>query len=132
MIIGIGVDIVETSRIDKALKHLGEKFLQRIFTANEIKIGLEKSHLGIRTNYYAKRFAAKEAFSKAAGLGIGRGFDFTDIEILNDKNGKPEINLPEKTREFLKTHFGCDNFKIDVSMTDTKDIAESFVVISKF
>lgn len=131
MIIGIGVDIVETSRIAKSIDDFGDKFLNRIFTKNEIKIANQKSNLKIKINYYAKRFAAKEAFSKASGLGIGRGFDFTDIEIINDENGKPEIKLSEKAKDFLEKYLKCQDFKIDVSMSDIKDIAESFVVISR-
>lgn len=131
MIIGVGVDIIETSRIAKSIDDFGDKFLNRIFTKNEIAIADQKSNLKIKINYYAKRFAAKEAFSKATGLGIGRGFDFTDIEITNDENGKPEIKLSEKSKEFLKQHFGIADFKIDVSMSDTKDFAESFVILSR-
>lgn len=131
MIIGIGIDIIETSRIAKSIDDFGDKFLNRIFTKNEIAIANQKSNLKIKINHYAKRFAAKEAFSKATGLGIGRGFDFIDIEIVNDENGKPEIKLSKKSKEFLKKHFGIADFKIDVSMSDTKDFAESFVILSR-
>ncbi len=131
MIIGIGTDIVEISRIGESLQRFGEKFESRVFTVNEILIAKEKSNLEMRINYYAKRFAAKEAFSKAIGLGIGRGVDFIDIEIINDEKGKPKIKLMNNARQFLQKHFGFDDFKIDLSLADTKDLAQAFVVISK-
>lgn len=131
MIIGIGVDIVEISRIAKSLERFGEKFEQRVFTKNEIAVAGKKANQKIRINYYAKRFAAKEAFSKAIGLGIGRGINFTDIEIINDEKGKPKIKLNSNARHFLQDHLKQNNFKIDVSMSDTKNIAEAFVVVSE-
>jgi holo-[acyl-carrier protein] synthase len=131
MIIGIGVDIVEISRIKEALERFGDKFTQRIFTRGEILTANKKANQDIRINYYAKRFAAKEAFSKAIGLGIGRGINFTDIEIINDKNGKPKIKLNSNAKHFLQDHLKQNNFKIDVSLSDTKNIAEAFVIISE-
>ena len=90
MILGIGSDVVSIVRIEEAENQFKEKFLQRIFTKNEINSGLKKS---LPKNFFAKRFAAKEAFSKAIGLGIGRGINFADIEIVNDDFGKPEIKI---------------------------------------
>lgn len=131
MIIGIGIDIVEISRIGKALGRFGDKFEQRVFTVGEILIANKKANQAIKNNYYAKRFAAKEAFSKAIGLGIGRGINFTDIEVINDGNGKPKIKLTSDAKQFLQKHLNQNNFKIDLSMSDTRDIAEAIVIISR-
>ncbi len=131
MIIGIGIDIVEINRIGEALERFGEKFEKRVFTIGEILVASSKGNLLIKTNYYAKRFAAKEAFSKATGLGIGRGINFTDIEIINDGNGKPKIKLTTPAKQFLQKHLNQNNFKIDLSMSDTKDIAQAIVIISR-
>ena len=130
MIIGIGIDIVEINRIGESLKRFGDKFERRVFTTGEILIAISKGNLAIKTNYYAKRFAAKEAFSKAIGLGIGRGINFTDIEIINDSNGKPKIKLTTSAKQFLQKHLNQNNFKIDLSVSDTRDIAQAIVIIS--
>ena len=130
MIIGIGIDIVKIDRIAKLINNFGNKFEKKIFTNNEINIGNQKSSLNTKISYYAKRFAAKEALSKAIGLGIGRGIDFVDIEIINNENGKPEIKLTPKSKQFLQKYLNQNNFKIDLSMTDEKDIAQSIVIIS--
>jgi holo-[acyl-carrier protein] synthase len=129
MIIGVGIDIVKINRIEKVINSFGRRFENRVFTIGEINTADKKNNLKI--NYYAKRFAAKEAFSKAIGLGIGRGINFTDIEIINDSNGKPKIRLTTKSKQFLQKYLNQNNFKIDLSMTDEKDIAQAIVVISR-
>ncbi|MFT6077146.1 MAG: holo-[acyl-carrier protein] synthase [Myxococcota bacterium] len=131
MIIGIGVDIVEISRIKDSIERFGEKFVERVFTKGEILNAEKKANQNIKISYYAKRFAAKEAFSKAIGLGIGRGINFTDIEIINDEKGKPKIKLASNAKSFLQNNLKQHNFKIDVSLSDTKDLAEAFVVVSE-
>ena len=99
MITGIGTDIVEIARIAKMLEDHGKSFTEKIFTENEIK------ECEIRKNravYLAGRWAAKEALSKALGTGFGKKCSWRDVEILNNKNGKPEIKLSgtaEKTAE---------------------------------
>ena len=131
MIIGIGIDIVKTSRIEKLLKQFGNKFEKRIFTIGEIITANSKKNFSIKASYYAKRFAAKEAFSKAIGLGIGKGINFIDIEIINDTNGKPKLKLSATSKQFLQKYLNQNNFKIDLSMTDEKEIAQAIVVISR-
>ena len=83
-ILGIGVDLVENKRIKLLLSN--KKFLKRIFTKNEIKFSKKIKN---KVNYFAKRYAAKEAFSKSVGTGIRLDLDFKKIEILNDKMNKP-------------------------------------------
>ena len=131
MIIGIGIDIVKTVRIKKILDKFGHNFEKRIFTESEISDANNKSNVQAKINYYAKRFAAKEAFSKAIGLGIGRGINFVDIEVINNKNGRPKIKLTTKSKIFLQKYLNHDSLKIDLSMTDETDIAQAIVIISK-
>jgi holo-[acyl-carrier protein] synthase len=129
MIIGVGIDIVKTARIAKLLEKFGSKFENKIFTKNEISWAQERSNQQVKINFYAKRFAAKEAFSKAIGLGIGRGVDFLDIEIINDKNGRPKLKLQDGARKFLQKYLGKNGFKIDVSLSDEGDMACAVVTI---
>ena len=93
-IYGIGTDIVSVKRIKKSLKN--KNFIKRIFNKREI---LKCNKLSTYYNCYAKRFAAKEAFSKALGTGISKGINFNQIVVLNEKNGKPFIKLIENTKK---------------------------------
>ncbi len=130
MIIGVGIDIVKISRIEKLLVNFSDKFESKIFTTKEITASKNKIDIKMKSSFYAKRFAAKEAFSKAVGLGIGRGVNFTDIEIINDKFGKPKIKLTAKAKTNLLKHLNLNNFKIDLSMTDDGGIAQAVVLLS--
>ena len=85
-IFGIGTDIVNIKRMEKSLKKYGKSFKKRIFSENEINYCENKKN---PSSFYAKRFAAKEALSKALGTGIKGNLIFKDIEILNNKKGKP-------------------------------------------
>ena len=80
-------------------------------------------------NCYAKRFAAKEAFSKAVGTGISSGINFNEIIVMNEKNGKPFIKLKDKTMILIKKKFK-KKIKIDLSLSDEKKYAVAFVTIS--
>ena len=86
-----GTDIIEISRIQKDIETLGEKFLNRIFTENEIKYCEKKKNQKYQS--YAARFAAKEAIYKALSEYIGDKYSWKDFEILNDENGKPQAKL---------------------------------------
>ena len=131
MILGIGTDLISVKRIEKLILNFEKKFLQKIFVESEISKADSIKISEKRTLFYAKRFAAKEAFSKAIGLGIGRGIDFKDIEIGNDNLGKPQIKILNNKTEFLISHFGCQNFSIHLSLSDEKDLALAFVIIEK-
>jgi holo-[acyl-carrier protein] synthase len=131
MIIGIGTDIVELKRIEGLLQKFGEKFCARIFTKLENERAQKIDVAANKIRYYAKRFAAKEAFSKACGTGIGRGLDFCDIEIDNDSLGKPFIRVLNGKNVFLKENFGCDDIFFHLSLSDEKLLAQAFVVIEK-
>ena len=97
MIIGNGVDIIDNKRIEKSLKIKG--FKKRLFTLNEIK---QSKKYRNKTNYFAKRFAAKEAFVKSIGTGFRDNINFNDIEIYNNKKGSPKIKISQKIQDILK------------------------------
>ncbi len=97
---GIGTDIVRVERIKKSLKN--KNFLKRVFNHQEI---LKCKKLANKYNCFAKRFAAKEAFSKALGTGIAKGINFNEIIILNKKSGKPFINLEGQTKKTIEARF---------------------------
>lgn len=92
-----GTDIIEVSRIKKNIEKTGEKFLNRIYTKNEIKYCEEKNKQKYQS--YAARFAAKEAVYKALSNFIKEEYSWKDFEILNDKNGKPYLNLKIKIED---------------------------------
>ena len=125
-IIGNGVDIVDNFRIKKAIKN--KKFIDRIFTNEEIKSSLKKNIN--RPNYFAKRFAAKEAFVKAIGTGFSKNINFKDINIKNNPYGKPEIYVNTKLMKIIKKKFKISKFKSYLSLTDEKNHSISFVIIS--
>lgn len=91
MIFGIGNDIVEIKRIEKSLEKYGERFLKRVFTTREIEYC--NSFKDTENLHYAARFAAKEAFSKAIGTGFTKGFKLKEVGIVNEKSGRPRIEL---------------------------------------
>ncbi len=124
-IFGIGTDIIKTSRIKKIIKK--KLFLKRLFNELEItKCSNTKNYI----NCYAKRFAAKEAFSKALGTGISKGINFNEIIVLNDKKGKPFIRLINKTKKNVYKRFKKKNYRISLSLSDEESYAVAFVTIS--
>ncbi|WP_419198815.1 holo-[acyl-carrier-protein] synthase [Wolbachia endosymbiont of Rhagoletis cingulata] len=116
MIHGIGTDIVYIPRILRILQKYGEKFLNRIYTEKEIELSRKYNSQEMRARYFAKRFAAKEAFVKARGS--GQGITMKDIEIYNDVRGKPYLTV---SKDFIS--------KIHLSLSDDGDYATAFVVI---
>ena len=124
-IFGVGTDIVKVSRVKRSLKN--KLFLYRIF--NNKEIAKCKRNINI-SNCFAKRFAAKEAFSKALGTGISEGISFNEIIILNEKNGKPIIKLLNKTKKIVEKKIKKKKYKISLSIADEKNYAVAFVAIS--
>ena len=124
-IFGIGTDIVEISRVKKSLKKKG--LLQRLFNQKEINNCQKKIN---KFNCFAKRFAAKEAFSKALGTGIAKGINFNEIIILNEKNGKPFIKLLDKTKKIVEKKISNKKYKISLSLSDENNYAVAFVTIT--
>ena len=124
-IFGIGTDIVKISRIKKGFKN--KLFVSRLFNREEIlKCKKTKNFY----NCFAKRFAAKEAFSKALGTGISNGINFNEIIILNKKSGKPYISIIGKTKKVLNKKLKKKKSKISLSLSDEKKYAVAFVTIS--
>jgi len=125
-IIGNGVDIVENRRIKNSLKIKG--FINRVFTENEIK---KSKKLSNKTNFFAKRFAAKEAFVKALGEGFRNNINFNDIDISNNNKGKPSINISNNIKKFLKKKLKLNKYKIFLSLSDEKKHSIAYVIINK-
>ncbi len=130
MILGIGIDLISIKRIQELLAKFPQGFKDKVFSENENKKATRINDLNKQISFYAKRFAAKEAFAKACGLGIGRGINFNEIEILNDEFGKPHLKLLNNKEDFLKDHFKTTHIKIDVSLTDEENLAQALVIIS--
>ena len=124
-IFGVGTDIVKTNRIQKLLRK--KNVLEKLFNKEEI---IKCKRIKKTTNCFAKRFAAKEAFSKALGTGISKGIKFNQIVVLNEKNGKPFIKLIENTKKMVEKKLKKKNYKILLSLTDEDKYAVAFVTIS--
>ena len=125
-ILGIGVDIVENSRIAKSIKN--NLFIKRIFSSSEI---LNAKKIKDKENYYAKRFAAKEAFAKSVGMGIRNELNFKDIIIINDKLGKPFFLVNEKLKKIVKKQFKTSSFNFFLSISDEKKYSIAYVILQK-
>ena len=123
-IIGIGVDIIDNKRIKNSIKN--KNFLNRIFGSHEL---LKSKNILNKTNYFAKRFAAKESLSKALGTGFKDGLNFKDIQILNNKIGKPYYLLNKKLENFIKKKKKIKNFILFLSISDEKDYSVAFTII---
>ena len=121
MIVGIGNDIIEIERIEKAISKEG--FKNKVYTQRELK-NIEKR--GNRTETYAGIFSAKEAISKAIGTGV-REFSLTDLEILNDDLGKPYVVVSEKLDKILKTK--KEDYQIEISISHSKKYATAMAII---
>jgi holo-[acyl-carrier protein] synthase len=129
MIAGVGLDLAKVERIARALERHGERFMRRCVTSYER--GLCQSRPG-RASAFALRFAAKEAFSKAAGLGMNglgkRGLGWRDIEVVHDPRGKPELVLHGAALAWARENGISATF---VSLTDEGDYAAAVVVLEK-
>ena len=124
-IYGIGTDIANINRIKKSLK--SKNFIDRVFNKNEVKKCNNQIN---KANCYAKRFAAKEAFSKAIGTGISKGINFNEIIVHNIKSGKPNIKLLGNTKKVVNRIINKKKFNIFLSLSDDKPFAVATVVIS--
>ncbi len=122
--IGIGVDIVDNKRIRTSIKN--KKFVKRIFGKNEI---LSSKKIINRVNFLSKRFAAKEALVKALGTGFRNGLNFKDIQVLNDKVGKPYYLLNKKLDYLIKKKKRIKNFSLFLSISDEKNYSIAFTII---
>ena len=128
MIIGIGNDLIDIRRVERTLERFGDRFIQRIFTETERARSERRAG---RVESYAKRFAAKEACSKALGTGFRRGVYWRDMGVVNLRSGKPTMELKGGAAKRL-AELVPDGMvaQIDITLTDEPPIAEAFVIIS--
>ncbi len=125
-ILGIGVDIIDNKRIH-TLKD-NKNFIRRTFGKNELKLS---RNIKNRTNFFAKRFAAKESFSKSIGTGFRNNLKFKDVEILNDKLGKPFFSKSKKIDKIISKKFDIKNYDLFLSISDEKDYSIAFTILFK-
>ena len=123
-IVGIGTDIVQLARIETVVSKHGDRFAERILHVNELKIYEAHSQ---PISYLAKRFAAKEAVSKALGTGIGKHVRLTEIEISNDKYGKPFLEYYGMTQDFVAKKKVWESY---ISLSDERDYALAYVILT--
>ena len=123
-ILGIGVDIIENKRIRSLISN--KTFIKRTFGKNEINLSKKISN---KINYFAKRFAAKEAFAKSLGTGFRNNLNFKDIEILNDKNGKPFYVKSRKIDNIIIKKFKVKNYDLFLSISDENDYSIAFTIL---
>ena len=125
-ILGIGVDIVQNSRIAKSIKK--NLFIDHIFSESEILIA---KNIKDKKSYYSKRFAAKEAFVKSIGTGFRNDLNFKNISIVNDKHGKPSFIINEKIKKIIKKQFKITSFNFFLSISDEKKYSIAYVILQK-
>ena len=123
-ILGIGFDIIQNKRIQNLINK--KTFIKRTFGKNEVKFS--KKILN-KTSYFAKRFAAKEAFAKSLGTGFRNNLNFKDIEILNDTLGKPYYHNSKKISNTIKKKFKTKSYNLFLSITDEKDYSVAFTIL---
>lgn len=153
MISGIGIDLISVDRIANLNRKFGLNFAKKILSQNEIKFlnlfiqkqDSQAKNFSIKNefssdkffkiksveNFLAKRFAAKEAFAKAIGLGIGRGINFEDVEIYNDSLGAPRLAILNDKVEFLKTHLKVKDFVMHLSFSDQGSDIVAVVLVER-
>lgn len=125
---GIGIDIINTLRLDRLLHKKADKFLNRIYSKQEIIIFHSIKNECSRINYLAKRFAAKEAFAKAMGCGIGACVSYSEVSVLNNQNGAPVIALHGKTLQYFNSRY--PGASLYLSLSDTHEHAVATVAIA--
>ena len=103
-------------------------FINRIFTTEEIEQSKKTRN---KINFFAKRFAAKEAFVKALGTGFSKNINFNDIGVINNKRGKPSININKKIKNIIRRDLKIKKFLIYLSLSDEKNYSIAFVIINK-
>ena len=123
-ILGIGVDIIQNKRIKNLIKN--NKFIIRTYSSRELKLSKQTNN---KVAFFSKRFAAKEAFSKALGTGFRSGLEFKDVEIVNNVLGKPKYVKSKKITKIIQKKFKIKNFNSFLSITDEKDYSIAFTII---
>ena len=125
MIYGIGIDLVNVQRFNRVIDRWGMRFLRRVFTMQEINFCFQRPR---PASSFALRFAAKEAFSKALGLGMRNGITWQDIEVINHQSGRPDLTITGKALRFCQ-HKGIMSWH--VTLSDEGDYGSAMVIIEK-
>ena len=123
-ILGIGIDIINNKRIKQSIKN--NKFKKRIYSSKELKLSEKTKD---KVAFFSKRFAAKEAFSKALGTGFSSNLNFKDIEIINDKKGMPRYVENKKIIKIVQKKYKIKKFNSFLSISDEKDYSTAFAII---
>ena len=123
-ILGIGVDIIQNNRIKNSIKN--HKFRDRVYSKNELNLSASSKN---KIGYFSKRYAAKEAFAKALGTGFRNNLNFKDIEIMNDKLGRPYYSKTKKITQLIRKEFKVKNFNCFLSISDEKEYSTAFTII---
>tara|TARA_B100000965_G_scaffold355694_1_gene333203 strand:+ start:744 stop:1130 length:387 start_codon:yes stop_codon:yes gene_type:complete len=123
-ILGIGVDIIQNKRIRILINN--KTFIKKTFGKNEVKFSKKTLN---KTNYFAKRFAAKESFAKSLGTGFRNNLSFKDIEILNNKIGKPYYFKSKKIDKIINKKFKIKKYNLFLSISDEKDYSIAFTIL---
>ena len=122
--LGIGIDIINNKRIRALINN--KSFIDRTFGKSEIKLSKKTSN---KTNYFAKRFAAKESLAKSLGTGFRNDLNFKDIEILNDNKGKPYYFKTKKIDNIINKKFKVKKYNLFLSMSDEKNYSIAFTIL---
>ena len=120
MIVGTGIDIAEVDRIASSIERFGRRFLERVFTADEIRYCESKAN---KSERYAGRFAAKEAAMKALGTGWRRGVRWRDIEVIREPSGKPSLALKGAAKR-IADGLGVKNISVTITHSGNLALAE--------
>jgi holo-[acyl-carrier protein] synthase len=123
MILGLGIDTVSISRIERLLDARGEKFLRKIFSEHEVEEGRKRQ---INAPFFAARFAAREAFVKALGTGFRQGVSFRDVEVHKGDRGKPELAFSRKVEDALRAK---GIIRCHLSIAHDGDSAQAIVIL---
>lgn len=121
MVLGTGIDIIEIERIQQSIEKFGEHFLHKIYTKNEIDYCYDKKN---KFQHLAARFAAKEAVAKALAAGWNESFKWQEIEVINEKNGRPKVILYGDLKEFVGNDKG-----LQISMSHSRDYVTCFAIL---
>ena len=123
-ILGIGVDVIENKRIKEAIKN--KSFINRVYSVREQR---QSNLIKNKVAFFSKRFAAKEAFAKALGTGFRMKLNFKDIEVVNDKMGKPNYAINKKIAKMIQNKFKIKKYNCFLSISDEKKYSTAFAII---
>ena len=123
-VLGIGIDVIQNNRIKSLIKN--KNFISRTYGKIEIRLSQKKKN---KINFFAKRFAAKEAFAKSIGTGLRNNLNLKDIQILNDKIGKPYYQKSKKINNIINKKFKVKKYNLFLSISDEKDYSIAFTTL---